>query len=133
MLLQIKTFPTLLLKRGVTMPDVLKLVGARIKDLRKIRGLSQEALAEKAGFNISYIGFIERAERNVSMKNLAKIASALDVGVYELFTYLKEQEELTEESNLKDIISLLRERDSKDIEMVRNILNEIFRRIDGNS
>lgn len=67
------------------------------------------------------------------MKNLAKIASALDVGVYELFTYLKEQEELTEESNLKDIISLLRERDSKDIEMVRNILNEIFRRIDGNS
>ncbi|MEC0206615.1 helix-turn-helix transcriptional regulator [Paenibacillus lautus] len=115
------------------MPDVLKLVGARIKDLRKLRGLSQEALAEKAGFNISYIGFIERAERNVSMKNLSKIASALDVGVYELFTYLKEQEELPEESGMKDIISLLRERDPKDIEMVRNILIEIFRRIDGNS
>ncbi|VTR31771.1 HTH-type transcriptional regulator sinR [Actinobacillus pleuropneumoniae] len=115
------------------MPDILKLVGARIKDLRKLRGLSQEALAEKAGFNISYIGFIERAERNVSMKNLAKIASALDVGVYELFTYLKEQEELPEESGMKDIIALLRERDPKDIEMVRIILIEIFRRIDGNS
>lgn len=115
------------------MPDILKLVGARIKDLRKLRGLSQEALAEKAGFNISYIGFIERAERNVSMMNLAKIASALDVGVYELFTYLKEQEELPEESDMKDIISLLRERDPKDIEMARNILIEIFRRIDGNS
>ncbi|GIP30273.1 hypothetical protein J23TS9_54030 [Paenibacillus sp. J23TS9] len=113
------------------MSDILKLVGTRIKDLRKIRGLSQEALAEKAGFNISYIGFIERAERNISMKNLEKIASALDVGVYELFTYLKEQEELPEESTLKEVISLLRERNPKDIEMARNVLIEIFRRIDG--
>jgi transcriptional regulator with XRE-family HTH domain len=115
------------------MSDILKLVGTRIRDLRKLRGLSQEALAEKAGFNISYIGFIERAERNVSMKNLEKIASALDVGVYELFTYLKEQEELPEESTLKEVISLLRQRDPKDIEMVRNILIEIFERMDGNS
>lgn len=112
------------------MSDILKLVGARIKDLRKLRGLSQEALAEKAGFNISYIGFIERAERNISMRNLGKIASALDVGVYELFTYLKEQEELPEESTLKEVVSMLRERDPMDIEMVRNILIEIFRRID---
>lgn len=67
------------------------------------------------------------------MKNLVKIASALDVGVYQLFTYLKEQEKLPEESGMKDIISLLRERDPKDIEMVRNILNEVFKRIDGNS
>lgn len=73
--------------------------------------MSQEALAEKAGFNISYIGFIERAECNNSIKNLEKISSALDVGVYELFTYLKEQEELPEESTLKEIISMLRERD----------------------
>lgn len=113
------------------MSDILKLVGARIKDLRKLRGLSQEALAEKAGFNISYIGFIERAERNVSMRNLEKISSALDVGVYDLFTYLKEQEELPEESTLKEVISLLRERDPKDIEMAKNVLTEIFRRIDG--
>lgn len=112
------------------MSDILKLVGARIKDLRKLRGLSQEALAEKAGFNISYIGFIERAERNISMKNLERIASALDVGVYELFTYLKEQEELPEESNLKEVVSMLRERDPRDVEMARNVLIEIFRRMD---
>ncbi|MWV47131.1 helix-turn-helix domain-containing protein [Paenibacillus sp. HJL G12] len=114
------------------MSDNLKLVGTRIRDLRKLRGLSQEALAEKAGFNISYIGFVERAERNVSMKNLGKIANALDVGVYELFTYLKEQEELPEESTLKEVVSLLRERDPKDVEMVKNVLIEIFRRIDEN-
>ncbi|GAB6991800.1 helix-turn-helix domain-containing protein [Paenibacillus pini] len=113
------------------MSEILKLVGARIKELRKSKGMSQEALAEKAGFNLSYIGFIERAERNISMLNLEKIASALDVGVYELFIYLKEQERLPEESPMKDIFSLLRERDPKDIEMVRNVIIEILGRIDG--
>ncbi|MGF7048395.1 transcriptional regulator with XRE-family HTH domain [Paenibacillus sp. DS2015] len=113
------------------MSEILKLVGERIKDIRKLRGLSQEALAEKAGFNQSYIGFIERAERNISMMNLEKIAGALDVGVYELFTYLKEQEGLIEESPVKDILSLLRERDLKDLEMARNVLTEIFGRMDG--
>ncbi|OAB33125.1 transcriptional regulator [Paenibacillus macquariensis subsp. defensor] len=113
------------------MSEILKLVGARIRDIRKSRGLSQEALAEMAGFNQSYIGFIERAERNISMLNLEKIAEALNVGVYELFTYLKEQEGLTEESPVKDILSLLRERDLKDLEMARNVLTEVFNRMDG--
>lgn len=112
------------------MSEILKLVGARIRDIRKSKGLSQEALAEKAGFNQSYIGFIERAERNISMINLEKIAGALSVGVYELFTYLKEQEGLPEESPVKDILSLLRERDPKDVEMARNVLVEIFERMD---
>ncbi|WP_313638272.1 helix-turn-helix transcriptional regulator [Paenibacillus sp.] len=115
------------------MSDIIKLVGARIRDIRKSRGLSQDALAEKAGFNPSYIGFIERAERNISMINLEKIAGALNVGVYQLFAYVKDEEDLTEEmSPTKDILSLLRERDPKDIEMARNVLIEIFGRMDGN-
>lgn len=46
---------------------------------------------------------------------------------------MKEQEELPEELTLKEVVSMLRERDPKDIEMVRNILIEIFRLIDGKS
>ncbi|WHX49679.1 helix-turn-helix transcriptional regulator [Paenibacillus woosongensis] len=91
------------------MSETLMLVGTRIRDIRKSKGLSQEASAEKAGFNASYIGFIERAERNISLKNLDKIAAALNVGIHQLFTYIEEQEPLTEEdSTIKEIISMLR-------------------------
>ncbi|MEK4524768.1 helix-turn-helix transcriptional regulator [Paenibacillus sp. FSL H8-0104] len=115
------------------MSELLELVGARIRDLRKSRDLSQEALAENAGFNPSYIGFIERAERNISLKNLEKIAAALDVGVYELFTYVKEREDLSQDdSNITKIISLLRTHEPKHILMVLNIITEIFDTYDKN-
>ncbi|ALP35830.1 transcriptional regulator [Paenibacillus sp. IHB B 3084] len=113
------------------MSEILDLVGTRIRDIRKSKGLSQEALAEKAGFNSSYIGFIERAERNISLKNLEKIAKALNVGVYQLLTYVKEDDELTEEeSSVKSILTLLRTRESKDTELALKILTDIFMRID---
>ncbi|OBZ15723.1 transcriptional regulator [Bacillus sp. FJAT-27264] len=111
------------------MSDILNLVGTRIRDLRKSKGLSQEVLAEKAGFNTSYIGFVERAERNISLRNLEKIAKALNVGVHQFFTYVEEHEQLTNvDKNIKAITNMLRERDVKDIEMAKNILAEIFNR-----
>ncbi|MGP0576115.1 helix-turn-helix domain-containing protein [Paenibacillus peoriae] len=113
------------------MSELLELVGTRIRDIRKSKGLSQEALAEKAGFNSSYIGFIERAERNISLKNLEKIAKALNVGVYQLLTYVKDNDELTEEdSSIKAILSLLRTRETKDTELALKILTDIFIRMD---
>jgi transcriptional regulator with XRE-family HTH domain len=113
------------------MSELLDLVGTRIRDIRKSKGLSQEALAEKAGFNSSYIGFIERAERNISLKNLEKIAKALNVGVYQLLTYVKENDELAEgNSSVKTILTLLRTRESKDTELALKILTDIFARID---
>ncbi|WP_025716249.1 helix-turn-helix domain-containing protein [Paenibacillus sp. 1-18] len=113
------------------MSELLELVGTRIRDIRKSQGLSQEALAEKAGFNSSYIGFIERAERNISLKNLEKIAKALNVSVYQLLTYVKENDELTEEDlSIKNILTLLRTREAKDTEMALKILTDIFIRFD---
>ncbi|MEE4577654.1 helix-turn-helix transcriptional regulator [Paenibacillus polymyxa] len=113
------------------MSELLELVGTRIRDIRKSKGLSQEALAEQAGFNSSYIGFIERAERNISLKNLEKIAKALNVSVYQLLTYVKENDELTEEdSSIKSILTLLRTRETKDTELALKILTDIFIRID---
>ncbi|MET3208121.1 UNVERIFIED_CONTAM: transcriptional regulator with XRE-family HTH domain [Paenibacillus sp. PvR008] len=113
------------------MSEILELVGTRIRDIRKSKGLSQEALAEKAGFNSSYIGFIERAERNISLKNLEKIAKSLNVSVFQLLTYVKEDDELTEEdSSIKTILTLLRTRESKDTELALKILTDIFTRID---
>ncbi len=70
--------------------EILKHVGTRIRALRKERGLSQEALGEKGGFHFSYIGQIERGEKNVSLLNLHKIAESLEVNLVQLFAYQNE-------------------------------------------
>jgi len=59
--------------------------GQRLRDLRTARGLSQEALALACDLDRTYIGGIERGERNVSLVNIHKIATALGVPVRELF------------------------------------------------
>lgn len=107
--------------------DVLKLVGARIRDLRKERGLSQETLGEKGGFHFSYIGQIERGEKNIALQNLTKIAAALEVPISQLFTYIDLEESPTaSKSDLDEILELLRAKNLQQLRMVKNILNEIF-------
>ena len=59
----------------------LSRLGAQIRALRKEKGLSQEGFALKADVDRSYIGSIERGERNVSFLMLVKIASCLDCDV----------------------------------------------------
>ena len=54
-------------------------IGAAIRNARKEKGLSQEALAELAGIDRSYMGGIERGEHNLAIMNLLKIADALGV------------------------------------------------------
>lgn len=53
-------------------------LGKQVRELRRKRGWSQEFLAAEAGLNINYLGGIERGERNPSLKNLARIADALE-------------------------------------------------------
>lgn len=65
--------------------DVLIKFGERVRDLRKERGLSQEQLAFKADLHRTYIGMIERAEKNITLVNVEKIANALNVNINELF------------------------------------------------
>lgn len=58
--------------------------GGRVRELRKERGLSQVELAAKVGIDRSYMGFLERGERNPSLEVIAKIAEALSVTPDEL-------------------------------------------------
>ncbi len=66
------------------MTEILSLLGMRIKTLREGLLLSQEQLAEKCGFDRTYISMIERGKRNMSFSNLSKIAAGLDVSVSQL-------------------------------------------------
>jgi transcriptional regulator with XRE-family HTH domain len=61
--------------------------GNRVRKLRKNKGWSQEEFADECGLHRTYIGAIERGERNVSLNNIHAIATALNIPVKELFDY----------------------------------------------
>ncbi|MDP0971659.1 helix-turn-helix transcriptional regulator [Klebsiella pneumoniae] len=58
--------------------------GQRVRELRKAKGLSQEAFADACGLDRTYISGIERGLRNVALVNIAQIARTLDVTISEL-------------------------------------------------
>jgi len=59
--------------------DLQKLFGRKVRDLRQKLGISQEKLAERCGLHRTYVGGIERGERNPSLMNIGRIAKALGV------------------------------------------------------
>ncbi len=65
--------------------DLLKAFGKRIRELRGDE--SQEKLAERTGFHRTYIGMVERGERNPSLKNLEKFADAFKLSLSELMKF----------------------------------------------
>lgn len=112
---------------------LLTLVGARIKTLRTQMGLSQVELAERAKSQDTYIGEIERGNRNISLKMLAKIAAALEVSVDEIFEFgeIKETESLLKRQQLIEIVkSKLESRSLEDVRLVQRVLDDLFNTID---
>ncbi|MCD1257645.1 helix-turn-helix transcriptional regulator [Paenibacillus athensensis] len=69
------------------MASLAKLVGERIRQLRKEQKLSQEELGELAQLQSSYIGGVERGERNVSLETLEKIIQAFNISFFEFFRF----------------------------------------------
>ena len=65
---------------------ITRILASNIRAFRKIRGLSQEALAEMCSLHRTYIGAVERGERNVTLSTLELIAGALGVSVPEVLT-----------------------------------------------
>ena len=68
-----------------TPDDILVRFGRRIRELRSQRGYSQEAFAHACEMDRTYVGGIERGERNVALRNIDRIAKTLDVPLQQLF------------------------------------------------
>ena len=64
--------------------NILERFGQNVQRIRKERNISQEKLAELAGLHRTYIGMIERAEKNITLCNIEKVANALNVKISEL-------------------------------------------------
>ncbi|HAN22073.1 MAG: hypothetical protein A2Y15_07620 [Clostridiales bacterium GWF2_36_10] len=67
------------------MKEIIKIVGERLRLYRNRAGLSQEELAEKSGLHNTYIGQLERGEKNATLESIEKVAKALNLPFEELF------------------------------------------------
>ena len=83
------------------MEDIKKLVGDRIRQFRKERGLSQEELGYKSDVHYTHIGAIERGEKNWSIDTLSKVAAGLAVTINDLMILPSKPEDI---KNLKKSI-----------------------------
>ena len=68
--------------------ELLEKFGEKVREERLKRGLSQEELATRAGVHRTYIGMIERGEKNITLLNIKKVAKALDLSIDKLLTNL---------------------------------------------
>lgn len=80
------------------MSEIAKVIGQRIRNYRTKQGLSQEKLAELSGCHPTYIGQLERGEKNATIESIEKISLALNVSLSKLFEKLG-----GEERNVRDI------------------------------
>ncbi len=64
--------------------NILQRIGENVRELRKSKGLSQEELSYRANLHRTYIGMIERAEKNITVTNVEKIAKAFGVEIIDL-------------------------------------------------
>ena len=68
----------------ITFREQLSIVGARIREFRLAKGISQEELADQAGCHRTYVGMLERGQSNPSLAILFRVADVLEVDVVNL-------------------------------------------------
>lgn len=68
----------------ISQHNILNIFGSNVRKIRREIGLSQEELAYRAELHRTYIGMIERAEKNITLVNIEKIAIALEVKIEDL-------------------------------------------------
>lgn len=75
------------------MPDLQKVLGSRIREFRLKKGFSQESFADHCGLHRTYMGGIERGERNLTIQTVLTVAKGLGITMSELFSGIEKQVE----------------------------------------
>jgi XRE family transcriptional regulator, regulator of sulfur utilization len=105
--------------------ELRELFGGKVRALRQAKRLTQEQLGERANLHNTYIGAIERAETNLSMDNIGKLARGLDIEPGELFRFSSQNVPVGEqEKMLLEVLELLRDCEQKDLEHILRIVEE---------
>ena len=115
------------------MSDFIKLIGEQIRNIRKERGMTQEALANACGFQYSYLSDIERGERNISMETLEKIVEALGVVPAEIFNFSHantDNESIEKRMLIESVRALLIARNVEEVKFVHRVANDFINTVD---
>lgn len=109
------------------MTNLRSLFGKRIRELRKAKNLSQQALGRKARLHYTYIGGVERGEINISFDNIVRIADALGITLEELFTFPENRQPTTEIERLRaEMMELLEDKCHNKLRLSLRVLKAIF-------
>ena len=106
------------------MSDIAKTLGQRIRNYRTAKGLSQEKLADLSGCHPTYIGQIERGEKNATVESIEKISAALSVSLSTLFEKIGSVDALSRSIPL-ECYELLSSKTKEEQEHLYRILLEI--------
>ncbi|WP_337982332.1 helix-turn-helix domain-containing protein [Lysinibacillus sp. C5.1] len=112
------------------MDSLVKLVGSKIKEIRKLKKLTQEDLAEKCGLQTSYLAGVERGDRNITIQTLEKIIEGLEETPSSIFKFdtLNINNKYFEKKELIMILQNLTEgRNEAEVRLILNLATEIFR------
>ena len=118
-------------------PEILiRSLGEKVRTLRREKNLTQQELGDLSDLSYKYVGEIERAEKNPSIKVLARISNALNVDLIDLISFDLPVElqgekgssgyEVNRKRSLDKINRLLRDRDLPELEMTGKILRILF-------
>jgi transcriptional regulator with XRE-family HTH domain len=100
-----------------------EIVGKRIREYRKQKNWTQEQLAESASLHYSYIGGVERGDRNISLETLEKIATALDIPAGDLF---RPEVVLDKQQLLDEHMKLVSDRSAEEIALITRITRDVI-------
>lgn len=106
------------------MSDITKSIGQRIRNYRTQQGLSQEKLAEISGCHPTYIGQLERGEKNATLESIERISTGLNVSLSKLFEKLGMEED-TEQSIPLKCYNLLSSKTVGEQELLYRLLLDI--------
>lgn len=110
--------------------EILEQVGLRLREIRLHMGLTQEQVGEAVGLSYSYIGRIERGQKNISLQTLSKIATVLGVSESEFFVYAGQPQLTTpKDIEIKEILTVLNRQDPKTLSKAKNILIETLKQL----
>ena len=109
-------------------PNIKKELGLRIRTLRKRNGLTQEEMADKCELHWTYIGGLERGERNPTLTTMQKVAEGLGVGLTELLSAKAFQEGpvVDQDTNEGKLMRLLRRENGDTVALAAGILREVL-------
>lgn len=103
-----------------------KLLGAKIKQVRIKRKLTQDKLSEMCNLSATFLGIVEGGWKKPSLESLVRIANVLDVSLDYL---LSDSLKLSSETRIEELVSAVKNLDSKDLDMVVDMVNTLISHI----